>query len=114
MQSFRKVIDRATSAILKYSSCDVFEEIKKTDDGNDYFLTRFACYMITMAADRRKEAVARGLEYFARLADAAHVALDRQAYQVERLYERDQLKEGTQSLYAAAEEAGVEDSVRVQ
>ena len=37
MQSFRKVIDRATSAILKYSSCDVFEEIKKTDDGNDYF-----------------------------------------------------------------------------
>lgn len=74
---------------------------------NDFKLTRFACFLITMNADIKKEKVAKAQIYFASLADAISELM--QAEQIERIEIREELTNKNKSLAAAANMAGVEN-----
>ena len=110
MQSFKNVIDRATVAMSSIKNVDTYDEISKRDDG-DYRLSRFACYMVTLKADGRKEAVSRAQAYFAHMAKELDVQLERHSYEVDRVSMRSKLTENNKSLQSAAKSAGVSGSL---
>jgi len=75
-ENFNKVIETAKIAckISKNDVSDHFPEVRKTVEMPskakpkyivDYILTRYACYLIVMNGDPRKEIIAQGQTYFA-------------------------------------------------
>lgn len=109
LQSFQKVIDRATKALISLG-IDHYDNIIRTDrDGEpDYKLTRFACYLIAMNGDPKKPEVAIAQAYFAAQTRKFEVYVENNT-DIERVLIRDEIKEGNKSLSSAAKDAGVED-----
>lgn len=120
--NFKNVIDKAIEACENSGipSTDCFADAGKTiisgkgkqDIIEDYILNRYACYMIALNGDPRKEVIALAQTYFA-------VQTRRQELQDEfnqltedqrRLAIRDELTEHNKSLVEAAQQAGVSTS----
>lgn len=113
MNSFKKVIDKATKAFISLN-IDYLDNIIRDSrcvDGQevvDYKLTRFACYLIAMNGNPKKTEVAMLQAYFASQTRQLELYIDRQT-DVERLLIRDEIKEGNKSLNSVAKNAGVEN-----
>lgn len=113
MNSFRKVIDKATKAFISlgidhYENIIYVERDIEGEKKPDFKLTRFACYITVMNANPQKEQVARMQAYFAMQARAFEVYIQ-DGNDIDRLIIRDEIKEGNKSLSSAAYNAGVED-----
>lgn len=112
MQSFKKVIDRATKAFISLGieHFDNIIRVNRNMDGKnsiDYKLTRFACYLIAMNGDTKKPEVAMMQAYFATQTRQFELYVENHT-EVERLLIRDEIKDGNKSLCTVVKEAGVE------
>lgn len=114
MKSFKKVIDRATSALISLG-INHHEQIiyqKHEVEGvesEDFKLTRFACYLIAMNGDPKKPEVAKAQAFFAEQTRAFQLMLEGKK-DMERLIYRDEFTKGHTSLMSAAKDAGVIDA----
>lgn len=86
--AFRRVIMRAMQACL---SIGILPDDNFIRDGDEYKLTRFACYLIAMNGDVKKKEVALAQVYFAALAStyATHIE---HANGIDRLVIRDEIR----------------------
>lgn len=115
-KSFQKAIDRATKACITLSipHYDNFIPSEREVIGikvPDIKLTRFACYLIVMNADPKKEPVAQAQVYFAEQTRKFELYLQNND-QFERILIRDEIKDGHKSLMGVAKGAGIEDYPR--
>ncbi len=109
--SFKSVINRATNACvaLDINVAENFEQIEQVIDGNkipDFKLTRFACYLIAMNGDPKKENVARAQVYFITIAETFRNYLV-ESENVERVLIREEVSEREKSLSGVAYQHGV-------
>ena len=113
MTSFSKSINKAMTACntLNIPILENFEQVYSIVDGKtitDFKLSRFACYLIAMNSDNKKQEVAHAQAYFAALAGAVTHYLE-EANKVERLIVRDEISEREGSLSGVAKQAGIEN-----
>lgn len=110
-QAFEKAVGRAMAACtaLGISVPENFAHTDREVGGEripDCRLSRFACYLIAMNGDPRKEAVAKAQAYFATFAEAARqMAL--QIEGIDRVVVRDELSDREKSLSGLAHAHGV-------
>ena len=118
-RNFQKLIEKAQTA-CENSDMDVdecFVEVNKTSpmpNGGvklieDYMLSRYACYLIVMNGDPRKEVIAVGQTYFAVKTRQQELIdhYDELSEEQKRLAIRKEMKEHNKSLAEAAQKAGV-------
>jgi len=111
MKSFEKVINRATKAFVSlniphYDNIIATQREVKKESWQDFKLTRFACYLIVMNGDPKKEQVALAQAYFADQTRKFELYLQN-SEEIERLWIREELTDGFKSLASAAKKAGV-------
>lgn len=109
VNSFTPVINRTIQAFMALG-IHYFEHIEnvRTEEGVDYKLTRFACYMLAMNGDTKKEQVALAQKYFAEQTRRFELHLQGKE-DVERLTVREELKGGNKALSSSAKRSGVSD-----
>lgn len=109
--AFEKVVMKAQKACLTLG-IPIEENFRRetiVEDGatrHSFSLTRFACYLVAMNGDPKKERVAKAQAYFASIAQVFQDALAN-AENVERVVIRDDLSEGQKSLQSTAKKHGV-------
>lgn len=113
LKTFMAPILKAMQACttLNIDTVENFVEVRRVEMGRsfrDYKLSRFACYLVAMNADARKEVVARAQIYFADQVEKINLILDG-SQDLERLQIREEIREGHHALTAAAGKAGVKD-----
>lgn len=118
-RNFSKVIDTAKIAckISQQNAIDHFVEVDKMvaiGSGAmrkqiDYKLTRYACYLIVMNGDPRKEVIALGQSYFAVKTRQQELQelYDRLTEDEKRLFIRGDIKQKNMLLAEAARNAGI-------
>lgn len=121
-ENFNKVIEKAKIAceLSNYNIKDCFPDVRKPITSgkgkieiiDDYYLTRYACYLIAQNGDSRKEVVALAQTYFA--IQTRRMELTEQEYNLlseddKRLYRRQQTKDGNKALYKVASAKGVKN-----
>lgn len=118
-ENFHKVIKTAQIAckISQQEVSDHFPEVRKTINMpkgatkivTDYRLTRYACYLIVMNGDPRKEVIALGQTYFAVRTRQQELAelYDRLSEDEKRLFIRGDIKQKNMLLAEAAHKAGI-------
>lgn len=118
-ENFHKVIKTAQIAckISQQSVSDHFLEVRKMitlakgaqRKVIDYRLTRYACYLIVMNADPRKEVIALGQTYFAVKTRQQELAelYNRLSEDERRLFIRGDIKQKNMLLAEAAHKAGI-------
>lgn len=111
--SFQKAINKAmiTCNTLNIPIIENFTQAETIADGkhlHDFKLSRFACYLIVMNANSKKEPVAQAQVYFANLAGAVQNYLQ-EAEKVERINVRSEVSERERSLSGVAHKAGTEN-----
>jgi len=109
--SFKQVINKAiaTCTTLNIGILDNFNLMERVVEGRrimDFKLSRFACYLISMNGDNKKQGVALAQAYFATIAGAVESYLE-EVNQVERLLTREEVSEREKSLSAVAKLSGV-------
>src|SRR4051794_20131489 len=106
--SFEGAVNRAigTCATLSIPVAENFQQFRADDGALDFKLSRFACYLVAMNGDVRKEPVAAAQTYFARLAEAAQEYIQSNQ-DVERVQVRDEISEREKGLISTAKKAGV-------
>ena len=118
MKSFSKAIRRATKT-LNALNVDILAHISKTKLGtekgvpDDYMLTRFGAYLVTMNADPRKPEVAKTQAYFIAMTRQFEVWLE-QPDDFARVAIREEIKGENSALAGVAKQAGVEDYAKFQ
>jgi DNA-damage-inducible protein D len=118
MKSFSDAIKRATKT-LNALNVDIFSHISKTVLGtekgvpDDYMLTRFGAYLVTMNADNRKPEVAKAQAYFVAMTRQFEMWLE-QPDDFARIAIRAEIKGENTSLASTAKRAGVEDYAKFQ
>jgi DNA-damage-inducible protein D len=109
--SFKAIINRATSACiaLDINVMENFEQVEREVNGSvvpDFKLTRFACYLVAMNGDPKKENVARAQVYFIAIAETfRHYLIESE--NVERVLIREEVSEREKSLSGVAKQHGV-------
>jgi DNA-damage-inducible protein D len=111
MESFKDPMEKAKAA-LKASKIPIEEDFVLTYDNGieDYKLSRFACYIIVMNADSKKEQVAQAQVYFAEQARKFEIIVQtlEQTYEdFERLRHRGEIADMNKSLQHTVWKAGV-------
>lgn len=96
LKTFVKVIDKATKT-LSSLWIDIFDNIQKVekDWSLDYKLTRYACYIIAMNWDNKKQEVALAQSYFAEQTRKFEILQQ----DTDRLPIRSELSDGNTSLW---------------
>lgn len=118
MSSFQTVLDRAMKAFVSLS-IPYFKNIipeEREIDGEpvqDFKLTRFACYLVVMNGNPKKAEVAAYQAYFAEQTRKFELYVQNN-HELDRILIREELKEGTVALNAAAKAAGVQNYARFQ
>jgi DNA-damage-inducible protein D len=114
MKSFQKVLDRATKAFVSLN-IPHYENIIAVNDENgyDFKMTRFACYMAAMNADPKKTEVAEAQAYFAKQTRKFELYIQNHE-EIERLVIREELTEGNKSLASIAKGHDVFDYAKFQ
>jgi DNA-damage-inducible protein D len=106
-------ISKALSVCLSLPSIvalDHFKEEVRLIDGKetkDFKLSRFACYLVAMNSDIKKEAVAKAQAYFAAFTIQVQEFI-RNQNDIERIPIRKELSEHEKALFTTAKFAGVE------
>ena len=120
-RNFNEAIDRAKLACQNsgIDPSDHFAEVSKTipmpknasKDIQDYMLSRYACYLIVMNGDPRKEVIAVGQSYFAVKTRQQELIenYDELSEDQKRLAIRNEMTAHNKSLAEAAQMAGVID-----
>jgi DNA-damage-inducible protein D len=111
IQSFRNVINRAIAACasLNIDVQDNFKQEEHIVDGksiHDFKLSRFACYLVSMNGDTKKQEVAKAQYYFAAIAETFRNYIEA-AENVERVLIRDEISDREKSLSGIAFEQGI-------
>ena len=109
--NFLKVINKGITACmtLGIEVMQDFRQVQGVVDGQqvmDYQLSRFACYLVAMNADPKKEQVARAQTFFATMAESFRRYVE-EAEEVERVLIRDEISSHEKTLSAVASRAGV-------
>jgi len=113
MNTFSKVIDRATKTFITLGINhydNITSELRDIDGKlcQDFKLSRFACYLVVMNGDPKKQPVAEAQVYFAEQTRRFEVYLQ-SSQELDRLLIRDEIKEGHAALASVAKKAGVFD-----
>ena len=118
-RNFQKLIEKAQTACENSDMAvdECFVEVNKTSpmpNGgvkliDDYILSRYACYLIVMNGDPRKEVIAVGQTYFAVKTRQQELIdhYDELSEDQKRLAIRKEMKAHNKSLAEAAQKAGV-------
>ncbi|HMM02046.1 MULTISPECIES: BRO family protein [unclassified Dysgonomonas] len=114
LKSFQKVLDRTTKAFVALN-IPHYENIiaVNTEDGYNFKMTRFACYMAVMNADSKKTEVAAAQVYFAQQTRKFELYLQNNE-EIERIVIREELTEGNKSLASVAKQHDVADYAKFQ
>ena len=118
-RNFNKILNRAKEA-CKNSEINInsqLVEVNKLSKRNnntyvtiqDYKLSRYACYLIVMNGNPKKEIIALGQTYFAiqtRKQELSEKEYSSLTEDEKRLYQRDLTRKGNYSLNIAAKNAG--------
>lgn len=109
--TFRGVINKAIAACtaLGISVADTFIQTQREIDGKnvpDFKLTRFACYLVALNGDARKEQVAKAQVYFICIAETFRNYLE-ETENVERVLIREEISDREKSLSGVAKLHGV-------
>ncbi len=118
-RNFETVINKAKTACTtsKHLVSDHFADVSKIVEAgvtskeiDDLMLTRYACYLIVMNGDPRKEVIALGQTYFAVKARQQELVenYDELSEDQKRLAIRHEIRNHNKSLAEAAKRAGVE------
>jgi DNA-damage-inducible protein D len=102
--AFRRVVMRAMQACLSLGI--LTEDNFVRDENGEYKLTRFACYLVAMNGDSKKERVAAAQVYFASLAATYATHLEH-ADGIERIVIRDEITVGEKTLAGTAKSHGI-------
>lgn len=110
--SFKKSINKAIGicASLNIDFSENFLSVKRIIENkevDDYKLSRFACYLVTMNSDIKKQEVSKAQAYLAKYAEII-VTLQQEAQNIERIELRDKLKEEEKNLSGIAKSHRVE------
>jgi len=121
---FAKALKRAINACESSgnSVSDHFREVTKMvtlgsgseREVSDYELSRYACYLIAMNGDSRKDAIALAQSYFAvktRQQEISEEEYQKLSEEQKRLFVRRQVAKSNKSLYEAAQNAGVDSNL---
>ena len=120
--NFKRVIEKARESCINSNNNvdDHFADVGKMvqigiseREIQDIVLSRYACYLIVMNADIRKEVIALGQTYFAIKTRQQELIEDYESLTEDkkRLAIRKEMTEHNKQLVAAAKEAGVETSL---
>jgi DNA-damage-inducible protein D len=96
---------------LDIDVCTNFEQTTRNIDGvmqPDYRLSKFACYLVAMNGDVKKQEVAKAQAYFITVTEAFKRCVH-EAQQVERIAIRGEVSEREKSLSGVAGNAGLEN-----
>lgn len=122
-RNFVKVVDKAKEACenAQQSVSECFVDVNKTSpmpnggvkEIDDMMLSRYACYLIVMNGDPRKEIIALGQTYFAVKTRQQELIenYDELTEDQKRLAIRNEMKEHNKLLVEAAKDAGVETNL---
>ncbi len=115
-RNFESIIEKAMTASESagVNSADHFVKVNKVIEAGkgaelergDYYLTRFACYLIAMNGDTRKPEIGLAQVYFVTQSRRQEVA-DMQSEDEKRLALRDRVKINNKFLASAAKKSGV-------